>query len=299
MQLRWKASFSATCLHAAHCMAEGLPIVDTRLAGALQPAVDSLLGEIKACGLSAKSTLPLLVSLAAEYENNRQLVQRTVGKLHGAGALSRESIARLTGCVADLEAAMLGHRPQLVEELAVRGRPLREQWEARGPGLLKEMGRLVGEESFLALAAEIVLVAPLVGGHGRAHLPNNRVTFEAVLANPHAELPEVLRLGWLLGQLNFDLPRFSDSILGSRLEWVAGLAALPLVLAAAERVELVSSASDMLGQTLKCWHQPDKTSECLHDWWQTYAEGDVRWTVALAGLDAMLASLGIFQEAAR
>jgi len=292
MQLRWKASFSATCLHAAHCTAEGLPIADARLAAALQPAVERLLREIKASGLSAKSTLPLLVSLAAEHENNRQLVQRAISKLWGAGAMEPESLVRLAGCVADLEAAMLGERPQLVEELAVRGRPLRQQWEARGPGLLKEMGRLVGEDSFLAPAAEIVLVAPMVGGHGWAHLPSNRVTFEGVLANPHAELPEVLRLGWLLGQLNFDLPRFGDSIPGGRLERVARLAALPLVLAAAERVDLVSSAPDMLGQALECWHQPTETSECLHDWWQVYVTGDVRWTVALASLDAMLADRG-------
>ncbi len=291
MQLRWKASFSATCLYAANCLAEDMPIADAQLVAALKPTVDGLLHEIQAARLSVPSTLPLLVSLAAEQENNRQLVELAVNKLRGAGSsIGPESVTRLTGCVADLEAAMLRTRPQLVEELAVRGRPLREQWEARGPGLLKAMARLVGDDAFLAPAAEIVLVAPLVGGHGQAHLPNNRVTFEAVLANPHAELPEVLRLGWLLGQLNFDLPRFCDSIPGSRLEHVASLAALPLVLAAAEGVELVSSASDMLVQTLECWHQPVETGECLQGWWQTYYEGNVRWTVALAGLNAMLES---------
>jgi len=288
MQLRWKASFSATCLYAANCIAEDLPIADAQLATALKPAVDGLLHEINTAGLSVPSMLQQLVSLAAEQENNRQLVELAVKKLRGTGSIGPESVTRLTGCVADLEAAMLRARPQLVEELAVRGRPLREQWEARGPGLLKAMARLVGDEAFLASAAEIVLVAPLVGGHGQAHLQSNQVTFEAVLANPHAELPEILRLGWLLGQLNFDLPRFSDSIPGSRLEYVASLAALPLVLAAAEEVELVSSASDMLAQTLECWHQPIETSECLPDWWQTYYEGNVRWTVAIAGLDAML-----------
>jgi len=298
MQLRWKASFSATCLHAANCVAEDLPAADAQLIASLSPAVDQLLHEIEVCGLSVDSMLPLFVSLAAEHENNRQLIEMAIGKLRGPGSLGQDSIARLAGCVADLEAAMLRARPQLVEELAVRGRPLREQWEARGPGLLKEMGRLVGEDSFLASAAEIVLVAPLVGGHGRAHLQSNRVTFEAVLANPHAELPEILRLGWLLGQLNCDLPRFSDSISGSRLGFVASLATLPLVLAAAETVELVPSASALLSQALECWHQltetnkATETAECLHDWWQAFEEGNFRWTVAIAGLEAMLADRG-------
>jgi len=288
MQLRWKASFSATCLHAANCVSEGLPAADAQLIASLRPAIDQLLHEVEACELPADSMLLLLESLSAEHDNNRQLVELAVSKLQGRSTLGQDSIARLAGCVADLEAAMLRARPQLVEELAVRGRPLREQWEARGPGLLKEMRRLVGEDSFLAPAAEIVLVAPLVGGHGRAHLQSNRVTFEAVLANPHAELPEVLRLGWLLGQLNFDLPRFSDSISGNRLGFVASLATLPLVLAAAETVELLPSASGMLSQALECWHQPTEMAECLHDWWQAYVEGNVRWTVAIAGLEAML-----------
>ncbi len=287
MQLHWKTSFSATCLHAAACLAEGLPVADQKLSDALKLPVTELVRELEACGLSVESTLPLLVSLAAEYESNRQLAEVAFKKLRGASDLQDEAVSRLAGRVTDIEATVLRTRPQLLEELSVRCRPLREQWEARGPGLLKQMRRFVDDDAFLASAAEIVLVAPIVGGHGRAHLQGNRVVFEAVLANPHAELPEILRLGWLLGQLNFDLPRFGDSVSGNRLSQLAGLATVPLVLAAAEEVELVSSAHEMLDQTLAYWHLPTESSERLQQWWQAYSTGQVRWTVALAGLDAM------------
>ncbi len=289
MQLRWKASFSATCLHAAACMHEGLPIADTAIATTLEPAIKALLRELNACSLPVDETLPLLVSLAAEYENNRQLVEIVATRTVEANSLGTAAITRLAGCVADLEAALLRESPMLVDELAVRGRPLREQWEARGPGLMRQVAMLT-EESLLVPSGEIVLVSPIVGGHGRAHLRNNRVTFEAVLANPHAVLPETLRLGWLLAQLNFDLPCYSDSIAGPRLPLIAKLASVPLILAAAETVELAELSTATLSESLACWYLPTDLAAPLQQWWGTYTTGKTRWTVALAALDAMLDS---------
>ncbi len=288
MQLRWKASLSATCLHAATSFEAGLPLVDPRLSAALQPAVAELRHEINASGLSVETLLPLLAGLASEYENNRQLIEVATTKMLGAGSLDGTTTTRLAGCVAKLESALLGERPQLVEELAVRGRPLREQWEARGPGLMHGIARLVGDENFVAPAAEVVLVAPLVGGHGRAYLQGNRVIMEAVLANPHDDLPETLRLGWLLAQLNFDLPRFCDPIPGSRLPRIASLATLPLVLAAAETVELTQATPATLSRAIACWHLSDIEESRLFDWWHAYSISNTRWPVALAALNTML-----------
>ena len=205
MELRWKISFSASCLHAAASMYEGLPVTNSAIATLLHPPAQALAAQLHACGFAVETTLPLLTGLAADYEHNRQLIEMAVQRTRGAGGLGEEAISRLTGNIADLEAAWLREQPALVEELAVRGRPLREQWEARGPGLLRAITKLT-VKNFIAPSAEVVLVSPLVGGHGRAHLPSNRVTFEAVLTNPHPELPEILRLGWLLSQLNLDIP---------------------------------------------------------------------------------------------
>jgi len=288
IELRWKASFSASCLHAATCLHEGLPVANPELAATLEPARQQLARECEACGLSADSFFPLLVELSAEFENNRQLIARAAARLRGSGSVGDTMLSRLAGCLADLEAALLRQQPRLVDELAVRGRPLREQWEARGPGLLRQMAKLT-DESLLAPAAEVVLVAPFVGGHGRAHLQTNQVTFEAVLANPHPDLPEVLRLAWLLAQLQLDLPRFSDSIPGDRLPLVARLATLPAVLAAAEAVELAAYDAAMQTRALECWHLPAEVDQRLHSWWSAYYEGTPRWSTALAALDAMLA----------
>lgn len=291
MELRWKASFSASCLHAAASMSEGLPVADSTIATALQPAVEALTGELYACGFAVDSTLPLLVGLAADYENNRQLIEMAARRTQGAGALSEANISRLAGCITDLEAAWLCEQPGLVEELAVRGRPLREQWEARGPGLLHAITKLT-VENFIAPSAEVVLVSPLVGGHGRAHLLSNRVTFEAVLTNPYPELPETLRLGWLLSQLNLDVPVLSEPVSQHRLPRLARIATLPLVLAAAESVELATLDKATLARAIECWYLapslPDETPQKLLNWWQAYVGSSTRWPVAMAALDQML-----------
>lgn len=290
MQLRWKASFSASCLHAAACMHEGLPIADSTIAATLQPAVEALVGELTACGFAVDRALPLLTGLAAEYENNRQLIETASKRSQGTEGLGEAAVSRLAGSVADLEAAWLREQPNLVEELAVRGGPLREQWEARGPGLLREVERLTAED-LIVPSAEVILVSPIVGGHGRAHLRTNRVSFEAVLANPHTDLPEPLRLGWLLAQLNLDVPLLSEPIPQHQLPRLAGLATLPLVLSAAETVELAGLDEQTLRRAIDCWHLPqlpDDTAGTLLDWWNAYRPGSTRWPVAMAALGQML-----------
>ncbi|MCG8449455.1 MAG: hypothetical protein MI725_07745 [Pirellulales bacterium] len=291
MNLRWKVSFSGSCLHTATCLQEGLPIADAKLAAQSPGPVSALVAELEACGLDAGKILPLLTGLAAEYENNSLLVEMAITRVQGAGSIGSAAMGRLAGRIADLESMLLRARPRLIDELEVRSRPLREQWEARGPGLLQYLAKLTDDE-FIAPAAEVVLVDPIVGGHGRAHLTLNRVTFEAVLANPHPELPEAVRLGWLLAQLNIDLPRFSDLISGKQRARIASLATLPLVLSAAEWVEWAVLSEASLSQALTHWYLPtdlpDDAPQRLLGWWQTYAAGKTRWPIALAALGELL-----------
>jgi hypothetical protein len=292
MRLQWSASLSASCLHAAACVQEGLPVVDDELVPALSEPIEQLLCELRVCGLPTEEALPQLVALAGEVESNQQLVELAFTKLWGKGAFDESIVNRLAGCIGSLETALLRERPGLTDELDVRSRPLREQWESRGPGLLRQMA-LLTEDSLLVESASVVLVAPIVGGHGRTHLLSNRVTLEAMLVNPHPHLPETLRLGWLLSQLNLDLPRFSDNVPTARRSLVINLATIPLVLAAAETVELARLDAETLRSALECWHLgpglPTDVDDRLLSWWNTYHDSATRWATALAALDAMLA----------
>jgi hypothetical protein len=190
-----------------------------------------------------------------------------------------------------LESAFLGAVQGVVDELELRSGPLREQWEAWGPGFLAAIERLT-ERAILAESAEVVLVYPALGGAAAAHLPYNNVTIEALLTNPHGELPEVVRLGWLLSTLNLDLPKYSEVIPSKRLTRLAPLAMLPVAMEAAAEVELTPGGAALLARAIAAWRLADSDAEplakILQEWWQTYQDRRPAWSVALAALDRML-----------
>jgi hypothetical protein len=253
-----------------------------------EPA-EQLVATIGENHLPVAETLTELSILASDYENNRQLVEVALKRLRGNP--SESTVSQLAAAISGLESRVLANRSELVEELSLRGKPLQQQWQARGPGLLQQVRRLT-EENFVASSAEVTLVTPWVGGYGYGHLKSNRVLLEAMLADPHDDLPETLRLGWLLAQLNADLPIYSEPIPADRLLLVTQLATLPVVLSAAEVVEWGTCNLATIDRALTCWHivpQPaSKVAEQLWQWWQAYREGTAPWLVAWRGLEALL-----------
>jgi len=157
--------------------------------------------------------------------------------------------------------------------------------------MLREIGRLA-DAQLLVERAEVLLVEPVMGGGGDSHLLYNSVRIEGVLANPDDRLPETLRLAWLLSILNLDLPMFSERIHRDRLDDVGPLAMLPVVLTAAETVELARCDAATLALAMTAWRASDAANPSAVDtvlnWWQTYTASRPSWAVALAALDEML-----------
>lgn len=290
LELRWKASLSVTCLHAAACRRRAWAAADPPLEQALAEPADALARELARAEWPVEAMLEQLAALSAEFENNRELVTRCAARLN-LPPVDGEIMVRIAGAIADLEAALLRQQPELVDELAVRGGPLREQWEARGPGLLREVARLT-EEAVVPEGAEVVLVAPYVGGHGVAHVASNRITFEAVLVNPLPELPETVRLGWLGCQLNADLPRYADVMRPGSAGRAFRVAMIPPVLAAAASVELVPADSTSVERALDAWklagELPADAAAQVGQWWSAWLDQPKSWAVAVAALDRML-----------
>lgn len=288
-EIRWKSSLSAACMHAAACRWAGIAPADPPFAATLEAPAQALIDELSVTLWPVDEVLEQLASLSAEFENNRELVTRAVRRLNLSA--SDAAINAVAGAIADLEAAMRRAAPELAEELALRGGPLRQQWDARGPGLLVEAARLA-EPAVVPDFAEVVLVSPYAGGHGAAHPAHNRVTFEAVLANPHAELPETVRLAWLLCQLNGDLPRVADPLPAGRAPAAVRLAVLAPTLAAAEVVELARCDEATVNAALDAWRLraglPADAGQRIWSWWQTWLDAPANWPVAVAALEQML-----------
>lgn len=300
MNIRWLVSPLASALYAAECLSAGRQAAHPQLAAALSPALAELHAALEANmvpGAWWRHVVPLAAELAEPPKLTLLALTKAVGRTRA------EILApRLAGPLQELVRAYCAQFANLSTELNLRSGPLREHWDARGPGLLAALCRLV-EPELLAPQAEVVLVEPLLGGHGQAHQAYNRVTFEAVLVNPLEDLPEVVRLGWLLSTLRLESGRFSERLSHAAWEHVGPLAMVPPVLAAASECELVGDAPGMLGRALAAWRLDDGAGGAetaggeslageLAAWWQTYLARRVPWAVALEALAERLGKAG-------
>ena len=294
--ITWRANFSCSCLHAAEAVAERRKLADAALSAALAAPAQLLAAEIASSGAPANRFWNYLVSLAAGIDNNRELALQTLTKLLGRGAQSERHTAPLAGAICAVENAVSHAFPKLLAGLSLRVGPMREVWEGRGPGLLLEIARRT-DERLIPSAAEVIVIHPALGGGGEAFLPGNLVRIEGVLANPHAELPEVIRLAWLIAQLQLDLPCFGENIRPQRLSSVAQFAHLPPVLQAAEELELARFTPELVQTAIDVWRiaAPPGCAELnvgaaaiVLGWWQTYEETKPAWPLALQALDQML-----------
>jgi hypothetical protein len=114
-----------------------------------------------------------------------------------------------------------------------------------------------------------------------------------VLTDVVAELPEVVRLGWSLSQLQCEIPIFGERVPGHQLPRVASLAMVSPALAAAEVVQLARFDEPAIQAALVHWRLADAEhsaalAEILSTWWATYTSSKPHWSIALAALHQML-----------
>jgi hypothetical protein len=290
VEITWRRIGLTSRLHAAEAVARNQPLADARLAEALAEPAQELAATIQATGLPPERFWRHLIPLSANLSGRRMLLEAVVTKTIGRGPNLDTLVAALEGPLAAVDMAVQATLPNLNDEMELRERPLREQWEARGNGMMQRIGELT-DEGLIVPQCEVLLVHPALGGAGEAHLAYNSVRIEAVLANPNAELPEVVRLAWLIAQLQLDLPKYSDTIHADRLQKIARYAMLPPALLGAEVVELARFTPELIGQAISAWRlagSAEVDAALVGEWWQTYVEARPPWNVALAALDQML-----------
>lgn len=295
MQIRWTPNASVSALHTAD-FAVRFPdqFVDRSVLAAFQSEAAELNRQIEGvAGANASSVWSTLIATAAEIESNHELALAVLRK--AVGDASPSAVAFMSGKITEIEAAFKQLFPKFSEQILFRIRPLQEQWLGFGNGLIAHLGRLT-EKEILADEVRVIPVQPVVAGAGVAHLQSNLVRIEAVLTNPMAELPELVRLAWLVSQVHLDLPRFSETMGTTVLSKVAPLAMLPPVLAASQVLEQSRCTSEMAAMAIQHWHIPvpagldvhDQVAPVLMDWWETYLQTRPAWHIAMQALAKML-----------
>ena len=298
MHLTWTPNASTSALHAAQSICEyGDKLADQRVSESIGKYALGLGDWIAtAAPFDTSRFWSLLVGHSAMIDANTELAQVVVRKA-SLRVENRSAISQLAGYISDIEAAYNQLFPKFHEQLPMRARPLQEHWLGFGPGLLAHLGRLT-QKDLLVSEARVVLLQPILGGAGVAHIEQNQVCIEAVLTNPMVELPEVVRLAWLLSQLQLDLPIHSETIGANLLARLAPLAMLPPILAAAEVMELSKCDESVAELAIEHWHIPVPKGKDVHseivpimmDWWETYLQTRPGWHTALQAFAKMLAS---------
>jgi len=296
MRLTWTPNASASALHAAEALClHGSRLTDPRVS-------DSIGNYARVLGQWIESVAPfdtarfwsLLTGHAAIIGSNSELAQAVLRKCSVVQS-GGSTASQLAGHITDIEAAFKQLFPKFEEQLPLRARPLQEHWLGFGAGLLAHIGRLSNKE-LIASEARVVLLQPIMGGAGAAHIDQNLVRIEAVLTNPMVELPEVVRLAWLLSQLQLDLPMFSETLGLGTIARIAPLAMLPPALASAEVMELSKCNEAVAELAIEQWQLPVPKDKDIHveivptlmDWWETYLQTRPDWPTALQALSRML-----------
>lgn len=291
MNLTWTPSASASSLYAVWRLRQGPPLLSADLASALEEPAEALLNAMEVAGAEPNRTLQWLVALSANIESNQQLAEQALTRVLGRTKASSQA-PRLIGPLTTLEHVFERQMPSLPDDLRLREQPLRMQWEAHGPGLLYTLAR-AAEPELLVSDAQVVLVTPVSGGGGVPHPLLNQVTFEAVVTDVVPQLPEILRLAWLLAHLNLDLPRYGERLPHQQRETVGSLALIPLVLFSAERLELAACDKAHFRAAIKAWLPHDASLaervDTLHAWWEVYLDSRPTIEAGLLALAHMLA----------
>ncbi|MFO1063556.1 MAG: hypothetical protein U0892_06790 [Pirellulales bacterium] len=293
MDLRWIPSTELSGLHAAVTARQSLPFTNESLRAAIEEPSNRLFAAARMANLDDEQFVRHLQSQSLHYPGSQELAARVLKRANPARA-TPDNISLLGAAIAECRSVFNHSFPRLAEELNLRIGPLQSMWEARGPGLLAMIGNLT-EPDMIAESASVILVQPVVGGFGAAHLDTNCVHIEALLTDPLPQLPEILRLAWLLAQLQLDRPIYGEQVHGWKLPAVAARALLPITLAAAEELQVSSNTAPNIEAALMQWLKLS-SDDAAHEqnvifaWWETQRDANYDWATALAALSAMLAA---------
>ena len=266
-------------IHAADKTRRGCPDLDQRLDSALADPVSALTEAARSADLAEERLWRFLLPISCLHDDAAEVAARLgkeLGGLPGPDAFCQD-LAKLIETLAQrMDEASPGWRQQLVH----RQRPLREHWETIGPGLISQLSEQLRCELKHG-EAKVHMVHPASGGGGGAHPHHGSIRIEAVLTNSLPQLPETLRMAWLLGQLVVS-PVDHESL---------PFALLAATLAAAAAIDVIRFDDAVMELALTHWDLPSsdrKLGPRLRHWWEGFSQSHLTWDDGLRQLSVSL-----------
>ena len=311
-RLKWISGERLSPIHAARCFSIGAHGVDEAISRGIAGPVANLNGRLAGADVDLSVFWSNLMAAVAAGESDADAAREALIAA-GCSSLSCDTTAAgVTSELADVRSVYQQRYPKLSEQLQLRGRPIREQWDGYGLGLLKRIGKLT-HPSFLPKNVTALLLSPYRAGDGGIDSSASRLWIEAVLTNPVHDLPEILRLVWLVAQIGLIEalsvgPEDSHGdpwVPPARLPRIASLSMMALTLEAASHLEIIGTPPDQLSilfaKTAQAWRitVDNETLDALDHWWRQFRDLQTPPPVTLKALDRMLSATSPSQPGTR
>lgn len=292
LTVRWRYDLQLSVIHAAYVVATDSVCSDARTQAALVQPATNLNNRLLSASIDVAEFWHQLISQHLDDGGNARALEVALLQA-GCSELQLEQTAgAIANCLGECRLAFQKRFPKLTEQLKLRSKPLRDGWDKMGQQLLDNIARTIWKDDppdeWWPPRVDGLLVQPLRGGDGDFDVASRTFWIEALLSDIDPEVPEVLRIAWLLTQLAIELQmreKSSETVTG--MPW--SLAAIPIVLSAAGEMGL--SSGDMLPIAPACslWRiGDDSTAQTVQKWWLQWLHSDSPMPVALKALDRML-----------
>ena len=317
IRIRWTPHPRLSAIHAAYVVAGGSRCVDPKTEKLLVTPVTELNNRLLSASVDVgRFWRRLIVEVAGErvagerVAGERVTGERVTGQ-RGDGdrsdsraveiALTDAGLSELqlepnaqgvTRLIADCRSAYAAHLPKLADQLKLRAGPLKERWDAYGPGLLRAIAARIWDgsppEDWWPPRIETLLMQPARGGAGGFDPDSQRVWIEAMLTDANPAVPEVLRVAWLISRVAIELhTREKSGEHSRRLPWP--FASVPIVLAAAADLDLVAASPMPVRVAMGLWDLGDhRHADVVERWWSERERTGTPLPVSLKTLDEML-----------
>lgn len=305
-RMKWEAGDRLSPLHAASCWADGIKGIDPLVTGLIAGPMTELVERLAAEEIDLRAFWEGLIAFSAagyasgNHLSDEEACQRALLSA-GAGRLTVDNLASAAASrFSEVRLAFQEAFPKLPQQLVLRGGPLRDAWLGFGPGLLRLIGKQT-HESFIPKSTTAILLSPYAGGGGSCSPASQTLWIEAVLTNPFPELPEILRLAWLVSRIGLARGLSSESAIAcedrtspsNRGVDIGELALVPIVLQAGAELDLLPIPADD-PKTIEraagvwCGRMDPLVLEILSDWWRQNQRLRPPFPIAMKALDRML-----------
>lgn len=287
--LKWTCSPTGSVGYAAARVALNQRVVDPELDGRLSRSASEINHVLAADELDAARFWRSIVAQGFDELSDAERCEAAL-RACGGSPLTIESTSRsIAGRLTDIRLSFQEKYPKLAEQLPLRARPLQAMWDERGRGLMRQLAAQT-HASLIPQSVVAMLVQPVGGGGGDADPQSGRFWIEAMLTDAAPEVPEVLRVAWLVARVGVASPAANRMIDPEHLPSVAATALVPMVLSAGRELDLLRGDELPIDRAFALWdpNASEATVETLQRWWQQMQSGETPFPVGIKALDRML-----------